>query len=106
MMRKHSNTNMKALLENPDFISLLGVENDHTVAEKFNCSISIVFFARQSKGIEPSRKHSTHKSRSIPLKLDVSKEQLEEEYREMGTLQKVADKYGCTRQAVSQRLKK
>nr|DAO97428.1 MAG TPA: HTH-type transcriptional regulator [Caudoviricetes sp.] len=103
-MRKHRNTNMKALLENPDFVSLLGVENDHTVAEKFNCSIAVVFFARQSKGIEPSRKHSTHNS--IPVKLDVSKEQLEEEYQELGTLQKVADKYSCSRQAVSQRLKK
>ena len=87
------------LTNNPEFIKMLGTVNDKEVAEKFGCSLAFVFIMRKEHNIMPSRKHT------LNARLAVPDEEIYSKYLELGTMQKVADYYGVTKQAISLRLK-
>ncbi|MCF0125917.1 MAG: hypothetical protein HUJ68_09250 [Clostridia bacterium] len=92
------NNSFKELLKNPEFRIDLGQNADRLVAEKYHCSTSDCFRARTQLGIEPYRKFEGGK---VPKDI----KQIISDYEQLGTLQKVADAYGCTKQALSLRLR-
>ena len=91
-MRKHSDAVRAKVAEN------LGKTCDREIAEKCNASISYVRRLRNDLGIAPYRKFK----KAVPrFKLvALTDEEIYKEYKSMGTLEQVARKYGCTRQAV------
>lgn len=91
-MRKHSDAVRAEVAEN------LGKTCDREIAEKCNVSISYVRRLRHALGIAPYRKFRKATPR---FKLvDLTDKEIYKEYISMGTLEQVARKYGCTRQAV------
>lgn len=79
-----------------------GIENyagkmtDKDAANRLGCHATRVFTYRLENKIEPCKKAEVFKNT----------EQIVKDYEEFGTLQKVADKYGCTREWVRQILKR
>ena len=92
-----SNT-FKDLLNNPQVRIDIGQNSDRVVAEKYNCAINDIYRIRNQLGIKPYRKFEGGK---IPKEVD----KIIEDYQRLGSLQKVADEYGCSRQALSFKLK-
>lgn len=91
--------NFKDLYNNPELRIDIGNNSDRVVAEKYHCSTADVCRLRNQLGIEPYRKKEGGK---IPK--DAA--QILSDYNRLGSLQKVADVYGCSKQALSLRLKK
>ncbi|MCQ2086620.1 MAG: hypothetical protein MJZ37_00890 [Bacilli bacterium] len=75
-----------------------GKMTDKQAAEILKCDPSRVFLYRVEQNIKPC-----DKSWKLP---EDKKNQIIKDYEELGTLQKVADKYGCTREWIRQMLKK
>ena len=82
-----------------ELVGLLGKTCDRELAEKFNIPESRVKNLRYSLGIKPYRKFKKTGNPRFPL-VSFTDEEIYREYKSMGTLEQVARKYGCTRQAV------
>lgn len=93
----------KNLKINPGFIADLGVLNDREVAEKWGVCNSTVYDYRTSLGIKPSRKWSNPEKH---LRILPSAEDLRIEVEKEGSMNRVAKKYGVSRQAVHQKLER
>ncbi|MCQ2081689.1 MAG: hypothetical protein MJZ11_08515 [Lachnospiraceae bacterium] len=72
----------------------VGKMSDRSIAKTLGISRNKVFQYRLEHNIKPYGKHTYHVSDNIETILD--------EYNELGSLQKVADKHGVTREAVRQ----
>lgn len=88
----------KELYNNPELRIEIGQSSDRLLAEKYHCSTADIYRIRSQLGIEPYRKVEGGK---IPK--DVK--QILADYESLGSLQKVADVYGCSKQALSLKLK-
>ena len=93
-----TSNNYKDLLNNPQVRIDIGQNSDRVVAEKYNCDKSDIYRIRNQLGIKPYRKFESGK---IPKET----QQIIDDYQRLGSLQKVADEYGCTKQALSFKLK-
>lgn len=83
----------------PEGIELYaGKITDKAAAEILKCGIDRVFLYRLENNIKPCEKEWI-----IP---EEKKQQIINDYEQLGTLQKVADKYGCTREWIRQILNK
>lgn len=71
-----------------------GLMSDNEASKKLGCSRLTVFYYRVENNIPPFRKHKHTVADNI--------ETILKDYNELGTLQKVADKYGVTRECVRQ----
>ena len=90
------------LIKNEDFINMLGKLSDREVAEKWGVSVNFVWALRLELKIEPARKHGkSHGTAKLPVREDLQKE-----FDAVRSLTKLANKYGVSRQAVYERLKR
>lgn len=84
-------------------IKFLGKTCDRELAEKFNVPISLVQKLRVKLNIPPYKKFRKKDNPRFKL-VSLTDEEIFKEYEALGTLEQVARKYGCTRQAVSLRI--
>lgn len=99
VMRTRQESKIAAKREHyyPDDIEkYAGKMTDKKAAEILNCDVARVFNYRLENNIEPFRSSKATERR----------ESIVEDYEELGTLQKVADKHGITRERVRQLLNK
>lgn len=93
----------KNLKINPGFIAELGKVNDKEVAEKWGVCNTTVASIRNALGIAPCRRWSdlSKCARILP-----PADELLAEVQKEGSMNKVAKKYGVSRQAVQQKLER
>lgn len=96
--RREKKIPVKRIHNYPEGIEkIAGKMTDREAAEKLNCTPSRVWNYRYENEIESFQRKDVIESKTI---------QVIKDYEELGTLQKVADKYGCTREWIRQMLKK
>lgn len=95
-------TKREWLMNTDSFMKRVGKVIDRELAEEYGVSPTLVFSIRVDERKEPHRKH---KKKTVRIRKLPTDEILLNDYNELDSIQKVADKYGATKQAVSKRLR-